>query len=277
MRRRRSSTTRSVAEVVRGRKRCRRTGLALTPGPSRAVRVARQSYGPLDPIERRPDSPVEGWSRYDTLGRTVYACAARQTAYMELLAPYRSDVNRERQALQPVADHMGIPLETLWAEIVDDWERAGTAKANRLPTVFREGRALYTLEFPEGWWADIAATETLTALDDLFADSWGTSVGLVTSQLTLQHITSDDRSITTAIATLLREYVTLEDETAPLGIEFPSKHGHPADGTGACWAYWMRGRDAGLTEGASVVRIDPIEATDPAYRAVLDFCKIRSR
>lgn len=48
--------------------------------------------------------------------------------------------------------------------------------------------------------------------------------------MTLAHLTGDDRVLTTAIATALRDDVTLDDGTLPLGIRFLSKHGHPSTG-----------------------------------------------
>lgn len=119
-------------------------------GPDTAVRVARESYGPLNPVVRTAEEGVEAWSRYDTPGQTIYACADPVTAYMELLAPYRTDVNRERRALQPIADAMRMDLDALWDQIVAEWDEAGTMKASWLPRAFRDGRKLYTLRFPDG-------------------------------------------------------------------------------------------------------------------------------
>lgn len=256
---------------------CSRTGLALVEGPASALRVARESYGPLDPPFRMPGECPQEWSRYDTPGRTIYACADRVTAYMELLAPYRTDVNAERRALQPVADGMGKDLDALWRDIVAEWDEAGMMNAGWLPRVFREGRKLYTLTFPAGWWIDITATETIAALEDLLPQAWPTAEGPLEEPLTLAHLTGDDRFLTTAIATALREEVTLDDGTLPLGIKFLSKHGHPARGTGICWAYWMRAVDSGLDEPVSTTRQTEIRADDADLIAVQIYCKIKSR
>lgn len=256
---------------------CQKTGLALTSGPVSAVRVARESYGPLNPPPRFVRDDVSSWSRYDTVGRTVYASADPQTAYMELLAPYRTDINRERRALQSVADFMEVPLDDLWRDIVEEWDRQGTMKASWLPRVFREGRALYTLNFPAGWWVDIAATETLAALSNLAGSAWPSAQGPIHRPLTLSDLTGDDRTLTTAIAAYLRDEVTVDDGSELLGIQFTSKHGHPAGGSGTCWAYWMRAVDLGLTEPAQVYATHPITEADVAYAAALDLCRIKSR
>lgn len=171
----------------------------------------------------------------------------------------------------------GVELDDLWDDIVSEWEQAGNMKASWLPRSFREGRAMFTLEFPTGWWIDITATETITALHDLFENSWPTSSGAVEKTLTVSDLTGEDRILTTAIAEMLRENVTLDDGTLPLGVEFMSKHGHPTGSTGRCWAYWMRGPDSGLAETAQVTNITPILHDDSIFLAALKHCKIKAR
>ena len=149
---------------------CAKTGLALIDSPARTFRISRESRGPFDPVVREIGDDVESWSRYDTIGRTIYASDDRLTAYMELLAPFRTVVADKRRALQPVADAMGVTLDDLWRDVVDEWDEAGTMKARWLPRAFREGRSIFTLSFPPGWWIDITATETITAVHELFAD-----------------------------------------------------------------------------------------------------------
>jgi hypothetical protein len=48
--------------------------------------------------------------------------------------------------------------------VVADWVQAGTMRARWLPWVWRDGRALYRLTYPPGWWVDITSTRTLAAL-----------------------------------------------------------------------------------------------------------------
>ncbi|OSP07308.1 hypothetical protein B7W94_08410 [Microbacterium sp. LEMMJ01] len=242
-----------------------------------SFRIARESYGALAPRPREASDDPANWSRYDTLGRTIYSSADRVTAFMELLASYRTDINAERRALQPAADAMGMSLDAYWADIVAEWDESGNMKASWLPRVFREGRALYTLEYPEGWWIDASATETIAAIHDLFSGPWPTRDGDSDKPLTLADLTGDDRILTTVIASAIREHVQLDDGTLPLGIQFLSKHGRPADGSGLCWAYWMRQVDSGLDEPATVIKTEPIVDNDPAYIAAQKFCKIKSR
>lgn len=240
-------------------------------------RIARASRGALDPVPRALGEDVATWSRYDTIGRTIYASDDKLTAYMELLAPYRTEISGKKRALQPVADFMGITLDDLWRDIVTEWDEAGTMRARWLPRVFREGRELYSLSFPAGWWIDITAVETIAALHELFDSNWPTSTGIVNEPLTLSHLTGDDRDLTTAIAEALRENIELDDGTLSLGIRFMSKHGRPRTGSGLCWAYWMREVDNGLSEPTQVTANETIEESDPEYAAALEHCNIRSR
>ncbi|WP_159078214.1 hypothetical protein [Homoserinimonas hongtaonis] len=191
---------------------------------------------------------------------------------MEVLAYYRTVAMEQKRALQPAADAIGMPLDDYWNQIVEEWNALGTMRASWLPTAFREGRELYTISFPEGWWVDITKMETIAALNKLAEEIDG-----LPEELTLGHLTGNDREITTAIATLLRTKIELDDGTVPLGIEFGTKHGQPAGGGGTCWAYWMRQLDVGFDEPAVRTNSESIELDDSAYKSALAYCKITSR
>lgn len=259
---------------------CARSGLELVDDPMPGnYRIARTSFGPLAPVPRElePDGSLDpaGWSRFDTVGRTLYSTDDRLTSFMELLAPYRTEINGARRALQKDADAMGVPLDEYWAMVVADWDEAGTMRARWLPKVWRDGRVIYRLNYPPGWWVDITSTRTLAALS-AHLDSELTDLG-VTGGLTVAHVTSDDRAITTLIAGWLRDTVTLFDGTQPLGVRFTSKHGHPTGGTGTCWAYWMRATDAGLDEPINITDDIAIAERDADLKTAQEFCKIQTR
>lgn len=259
---------------------CPETGLELVDGPRPGnYRIARSSYGALAPKERESDPDgsvnVDVWSRFDTIGRTLYSTDDRVTSFMELLAPYRTEINGARRALQKDADDMGIPLDQYWTMVVADWDEAGTMKARWLPRAWREGRSIYQITYPPGGWVDIASTNTLTALSHHLEDELA-DLG-ITGGLTLAHIAGDDRAVTTLISLWIRDAATLVDGTQPLGIRFISKHGHPAGRTGICWAYWMRQTDAGLKEPVRVVNESAIDEDDADLKTAQEFCKIQSR
>ena len=129
---------------------------------------------------RDPQSDILEWSRYDTVA--AYDLRQRRSTHCfhgaRLLAPYRTKIDAERRALQPVADFLDVPLDDLWRDVVTEWDEAGMMKAIWLPRAFRDGRALYTLSFPAGWWIDITASETMAALNQLSRGSWPTSHGM---------------------------------------------------------------------------------------------------
>lgn len=267
-----------LAGEARETRICASTGLALVSGPVAAFRIARESYGPLDPPPRAPSDDRRTWSRYDTTGRSIYAADERLTAFMEMLAPYRTRVDEQRRALQPLAASLGRDLDELWNEIVSEWDASGSMRASWLPSVFREGRALYTINFPKGWWVDTTATETIAALqDDLSGLAWPTTTGKLDETLTLADFTGPDRAFTTSIASFLREDVVLDDGSQPLGVQFISKHGRPSGASGICWAYWMRGVDQGLSESTTIAATAPILEDDADLQRALKLCKIRSR
>jgi hypothetical protein len=259
---------------------CTATGLELIEGPPPGnYRIARSSYGALAPRQREAEADgsldASGWSRFDTVGRTLYTTDDRLTSFMELLAPYRTEINGARRALQKDADAMGIPLEQYWEMVVDDWDQAGTMRARWLPRAWRDGRALYRVDYPTGWWVDIMSTHTLAALSRHLEDELA-DLGIA-GGLTVAHVTADDRVVTTLIARWLRETATLFDGTQPLGIRFTSKHGHPTGGTGTCWAYWMRATDAGLIEPVTVTDEAPIDEDDTDLNLAQELCKIKTR
>jgi hypothetical protein len=259
---------------------CPDSGLELVDNPAPGnYRIARTSFGALAPVVREPPPDgsldIAGWSRFDTVGRTLYSTDDRLTSFMELLAPYRTEINGTRRALQKDADAMGIALDDYWAMIVADWDHAGTMRARWLPRAWRDGRAIYRLNYPTGWWVDITSTHTLSALSAQLENEL-THLG-ITGGLTLAHVTADNRAATTMIAAWLRNTATLFDGTQPLGIRFTSKHGHPTGGTGTCWAYWMRATDAGLDEPVAVVDEVAINEGDADLKTAQRLCKIQTR
>ena len=122
---------------------------------------------------------------------------------------------------------------------------------------------------------DITSTNTLTALSEHLDDELA-GLGVI-GGLTVAHVTGEDRAITATIAGWLRDTVTLFDGTQPLGVRFISKHGHPAGGTGTCWAYWMRATDAGLDEPVEITDETAIQESDVDLKKAQAFCKIQTR
>ena len=250
---------------------CAKSGLALLSEPVTGYRIAKSSYGPVNPVFRLNDTGSRrDWSRFDTVGSTLYLAGDQRTAYAESLSWARMTPGH-RKSLQKAADFAGISLEQISAEVRDDWERSGKMTPGWVPVDWREGRLLYKLQIEQpGEWIDLTAAESIAAinrdlgekLNDLLEESF----------LTLSTLTGDNREITTLIATWLREQV-LDSGAYPLGVKFHSKHGG-----GVCWAYWMRRSDDGLgPEKVTVLAAAEIEPADDDYRSVLEMFDIDSR
>jgi hypothetical protein len=245
-------------------------------GPVVAYRVARESYGPLNPPVRVPGSDPFGWSRFDAPERTIYAAEDEKSAFIEALSWARQELADHHKTLAKTAEYLGISIQELSSSIEEEWLRNSSMAPSWVPTVWRDGRRIYQLTFDSGSWVDIMHSDTLHALSNALQPDLQT-LGIPLG-LTLSEVTSANRALTTLIATWLREEVTLDDGTQPMGIRFQTKHGRIGTGEGLCWAYWMRRRDAGLSD--ELVTVDEGRTFESDYRPyahALAFHNISSR
>lgn len=252
------------------------TGLRLVASPSVPVyRVAKSSYGPMNPPVR-DGSKRRAWSRWDTPGRTVYASESAETAFIEALAWANEEAVSHDRAIRKTAELFGIPTTEARAMVEADWLKAGNMQPGWLPAIWRDGRRMYQLTFPDGWWVDVTSSDTLSAISTALEEQL-VKAG-VSGTLTMSEMTSNDRKLTTRIATWLREEITLDDGSQPLGVQFTSKYGRSGEAEGTSWAYWMRAIDAGLSAEPVVVDSGvPIELADSAFKRALQFHHIESR
>lgn len=255
---------------------CQKTGLSLVEGPLTAYRVAKESYGPMNPQERGSlGEDRAGWYRFDTPGRTLYAAADPESAFIEALSWARM-THGHRTYLAKTAKFMGLPVTQLRRIVEEEWSANSSMVPGWIPANWREGRLLYTLEFGAGWWIDIAHAATLTMLNESIGRDLH-AVGVLPESLTLSEVTGGDRRSTTLLASYLREQV-LEDGSYPVGIRFPSKHGSAGAGHGHCYAFWMRRRDVGLDDDpVHVSHAQGIAVDLPAYQTALKMHGIQSR
>lgn len=252
------------------------TGLHLVSSPTAPVyRIAKSSYGPMNPPVRE-ESKRRTWNRWDTPGRTVYASDSAGTAYIEALAWAHEEAASRDRAIRKTAELFGVSPKKAHEMVEADWLKAGNMQPSWLPTIWRDGRRMYQLMLPDGWWVDVMSSNTLSAIsagleDDLLKRG-------INGTLTVSEVTSNDRRLTTRIATWLREEVTPDDGTQPLGVQFTSKYGRSGEAQGTSWAYWMRAVDAGLSAEPVVVDGgEPIELDDTDFKHALQFHHIQSR
>ncbi len=86
------------------------------------------------------------------------------------------------------------------------------------------------------------------------------------SRLTTAGLSGDDRYLTVAISTWLRN-LTLFDGTQAHGVQYASKHGTNA----LCWALWLRERDQGTPEREQITADDGQEIRTPSDDADLQW------
>lgn len=237
---------------------CASTGLAYVSGPVTGYRIAKSSYGPMNPLPRSTGTADRSaWSRFDTPGSTVYLAGDRRTAYAETLAMAR--VGKDfRDAVAFVADQFGITVDTARSMVQEDWTRNGNMVPGWLPANWRDGRLMYTLEIIRPTrWIDLTAAESIAALNRKLGQQLDEAFGMGT--ITLGTLTGENRNATTTIAEWLREQV-LDDGNYAAGVRAHSKYGG-----GLCWAYWLRRQDDRLGPDPVLV-----EAETEIHRADAD-------
>lgn len=238
---------------------CARTGLTLLSDNVSGYRVAKLSYGPVDPPEQPATVASRAdWSRFDTPGSTIYLADRRRTAFAETTAWARMTPSHKTH-LEKSAALFGIPIDEMNEMIRADWEKNGHMAPGWLPSGWRESRLIYELRIDQqGDWIDLTNDGSISVINRELGVELNETCSV--AFVTLSTLTGENREATTLIATWLREQV-LQDGNYPLGIKFHSKHG-----AGACWAFWLRRRDERLgSDRISELSATEIEDNDPDY------------
>ena len=141
---------------------CSTTGLALRPVAGEAFfRIAKPSYGAMNPPERSPSGDRKEWGRFDVAGeRTLYGAAPEEAAYAESLASFRiaKDVSDTKAHDVFDTESFRSGRKTLQALIQDEWRERNHMSSAQLPAGWRDERLMYELVLPtSGWLVDITA------------------------------------------------------------------------------------------------------------------------
>src|SRR3954468_10827725 len=71
-------------------RRCTKTGLQLLPvRDKRMYRIAETEFGAVSAPERIDGNDRSRWGRFDVPGRTIYTAGSLDTAFAEVLSPYK--------------------------------------------------------------------------------------------------------------------------------------------------------------------------------------------
>jgi len=231
----------TVDPSVPGGRECSKTNLFLEPAAGQKVwRIAKTSYGPLNPQVREEHTHRRDWGRYDVLGhRTVYGASPAVAAYAESLAAQRLKFTMAGPTLADLFDDLDADDESTLLEAVEsEWAERNHMPPGTVAAGWRLERRLYELRLPRtGWFVALERAESIAAVSAALKSELA-DLGL--DQLTVADLRGDHRALTTTIAEWVREQ-TFDDGTRPHGIRFGSKH----DSSWSCWAIWLRAVDEG--------------------------------
>lgn len=241
---------------------CSKTSLTLVPSPSDPVlRVAKPSFGAMNPkVRSGPDRQT--WGRYDVAGgRTIYGAAPVRAAYGESLAAQRVAESLSATTLGElfVDASKQEGLTTLLEAVEREWAERHHMQPKQIAKQWRAERREYSLTLPEtGWFVDIETAESIAALRQVAAPLL---VERGAPQLTLAHLKSEDRALTTQLAGWVRSQV-LDDGSLPHGIAYTSKHSQDW----RCWAIWLRALDDGKDLDSEPTRAGKGQDIEPCER-----------
>ncbi|MDC8984357.1 RES domain-containing protein [Mycobacterium marinum] len=236
---------------------CAVTGLALVPSNGEfAWRIAKESWGPLNPLQRTVKMPRGQWGRYDVLGhRTIYAGDPQEGAYAESIAFARPAIDIELSELFDDDTYFG----SLKEEAIKEWADRDHMSVGQVAAGWRQERLIYRLTLPKaGWFVDIEDSSSISAIIKNLRPALSMA-GV--EQLTTSHLRGEDRALTTSIAEWIHKQV-LDDGSLPLGIVYGSKH----DSHWTNWAVWLRAVDDGKDVAAEPTRAGVGEMIDEPVR-----------
>lgn len=245
-------------------KECERSGLMLCAAAGATVtRIAKRSYGALNPPRRPMSGERRHWGRFDVPGhRTAYAGSPRDSAYAESLANQRPSL-ADRTLGSFFADDSSSDRPLLEA-IADEWGRQHQHRPGAVAASWRTERSEYTLALPnDGWFVEIthsASVQTIRTELATLLHRFGES------EFSMSTLTNENRELTTSIAAWVHGQ-TLFDGSRPHGIKYGSKHGLDF----SCWAVWLRKLDDGQPVDSEPIRVLqewPITRDSPALRRV---------
>jgi hypothetical protein len=233
---------------------CRLTGLRLVPElGERTFRVAKPRYGALSAPERTARNARKRWGRYDSLGRTLYLAHEAETAFAEVLSPFKRQVST-RDPLEADATALGLTRDEFLEAVAAEWQESQFMGIGAVPQQWRADRRLYEITgVGKGWWIDVEHPDSIAVLEEKIEP---VLLRQGVKALTTSTLRGENRLITTAIATLTRR-IELFDGSQARGVQFGSKYGG-----GWCRAAWLPGEGETWTADFVALAGDPLLLTD---------------
>jgi hypothetical protein len=220
---------------------CQKTGLVLVKAKEAASwRIAKTSYGAMNPLVRETGEDRAGWGRYDVLNhRTIYAARPEDAAYAESLAFARPALGQI--TMGDLFSSMSAPSRKLMDVVAEEWAERGHMAPGTLPAGWRLDRLIHRIDLDQsGWFIDVESSDSVATIREQLAQTW---VAMGLEEFTVAALKGENRAVTTAVADWLWHQV-LDDGSLPLGVQFRSKHGS----NWRCWAAWLRQTDDGYPE-----------------------------
>lgn len=237
-----------------GGRTCSTTGLRLVPELGETTfRIAKPKFGALSAPERTIRTARKRWGRYDSLGHTLYLAREAETAFAEVLSPFK----RQLAAIDPLekdAADLGMTRSEFLEDVSAEWDEKQFMGMGAVPQQWRVDRCIYQVNGEgDGWWIDIEHPDSLSALEGALAP---VLIRQGVKSLTTATLRGENRIVTTAIGEHLRR-IRLDDGSAARGLQFGSKHGG-----GWCRAAWMPGASDSWTTDFIATSGEPLLVTN---------------
>lgn len=221
---------------------CETTGLRLRPSRGqRAWRIAKATYGGLNPQQRPAGGDRREWNRYDVpLFKTAYASLDAKGAYAESLAHFRPSP-LGAVTLGDFFDDEPDPTTPVSNVVEQEWGERNFMPPGAVPAGWRDDRLMYQLTLPvTGWFVDIRHSASIASIARQRGQQLQKAFGV--EHLTDSDLTGQNRHLTTSVAEWIHGLV-LDDGSQPHGLIYASKHG--ADWLLCC--VWLRALHDGKT------------------------------
>lgn len=258
---------------------CATTGLRLVSFPgTHGYHVAKTAYPALSAASRDAASPRSEWGRYDVLGETFYLAETREGAYAEVLAPFKR-ANGSTDPLAKDAAALGMTLEEFVEEVARDWADRDFMGLGAVPAGWRYDRGMFRVEMiGSAELVHIEHPDSIAAIELLMGEELA---HLGVSHLTTATLRSENRAVTTAIATALRAQL-LDSGALPEGFILEVSMGPPgAMRTGSTpslretccpsprslsWSPMKRSRQSRIASGSECSSPLPSTSDPPTWR-----------